>query len=343
MKKFLLALVFLLAIVFFIASFATIQQIASTLQTGKWYYVGLALGVEALWLWNVSLSYHSIYTLLGIQETRRRLFFLAAASNFINTITPTAGASAIAVFLSDAHQRNHSKARVTVAWALYLLFEYLGLLAVVMLGIVVLIRRDRLHLPETVAALILLVMACGLATLLYLGAKSTTRLGNFLASLAKLINRIWRLFTRHDYVVVERAYSFAGDVSEGITALRQKPLSLWAPMALALTNKALLLTILLLLFLAFQAPFTAGTLVGGFAIGYLFWIVSPTPSGLGVVEGVLTLSLRSLGIPLETATVVTLGFRGITFWVPLLFGLYAFRHVSKDYTGQGQTGGLIDS
>lgn len=335
MKKFVFAVILLLTIVFFIVSFSEIQEIVSILQAGKWYFVGLALGVEALWLWNVSLSYHSIYSLLGIQESRRRLFYLATASNFVNTITPSAGASAIAVFLGDAHRRNHSKARVTVAWALYLLFEYLGLLTVVMLGIIVLIRRDRLHLPEIIASLILLAMACGLATLLYLGAKSTRRLGSFLAWLALRVNQILHLFLKGDYISIERAYSFAGDVAEGMIALRQRPFSLLKPMVLAWTNKALLLTILLLLFLAFQVPFSAGTLVGGFAIGYLFWIVSPTPAGIGVVEGVLALSLASLGMPLEAATVITMGFRGITFWAPLLVGLYAFRYISKNRTEEG--------
>ena len=97
------------------------------------------------------------------------------------------------------------------------------------------------------------------------------------------------------------------------------------PAFLALNNKVLLLTILLLVFLAFKVPFTTSIVIAGFSIAYLFMIVSPTPSGVGVVEGVLTLTLHSLDIPLEAAIVVTLAYRGITFWVPFFFGFLSLR------------------
>ena len=78
--------------------------------------------------------------------------------------------------------------------------------------------------------------------------------------------------------------------------------------------------ILLSIFLAFQVPFTAGTIIGGFAISYLFLIVSPTPSGIGIVEGIMPLALSSLRVPWSEAVIITLAYRGITFWLPLGVG-----------------------
>ncbi|MEN6393539.1 MAG: lysylphosphatidylglycerol synthase domain-containing protein, partial [Anaerolineaceae bacterium] len=68
-----------------------------------------------------------------------------------------------------------------------------------------------------------------------------------------------------------------------------------------------------------------GTLIAGFTIGYLFLIVSPTPAGIGVVEGVLTISLRSLNVTLSDSAIITLAYRGITFWVPFIIGFFALR------------------
>ena len=65
--------------------------------------------------------------------------------------------------------------------------------------------------------------------------------------------------------------------------------------------------------------------MGGFAIGYLFLIVSPTPSGLGVVEGVMTVVLSTLRVPLGAAALITLTYRAVTFWFPLAVGGVAFR------------------
>jgi uncharacterized membrane protein YbhN (UPF0104 family) len=72
-------------------------------------------------------------------------------------------------------------------------------------------------------------------------------------------------------------------------------------------------------------PTTPGTLIASFSIAYLFLIVSPTPAGLGFVEGVLPLALTSMYVDLGQATIVTLTYRTFTFWVPLLVGMFCFR------------------
>jgi glycosyltransferase 2 family protein len=82
-------------------------------------------------------------------------------------------------------------------------------------------------------------------------------------------------------------------------------------------------------FLAFKVVVSSGTIVAGYSIGYLFLIVSPTPAGLGVVEGMLTLTLRSMYVPIGAAAVVTLGYRCFTFWLPFLFGLISFRWLER--------------
>jgi uncharacterized protein (TIRG00374 family) len=181
----------------------------------------------------------------------------------------------------------------------------------------------------------LIFIAAVIVILLYLGMRSATALGRALAWMARWVNWIMRFFTHKEYLSEQRAYAFAHDAAEGLHELRRNPSALLKPILLALTNKALLITILLLTFLAFQVPFSVGTLIAGFSIGYLFLIVSPTPSGIGIVEGVLTLALSSLSVPLGAAAVITLAYRGITFWTPLLFGMVAFRILT--YSGQIET------
>jgi uncharacterized protein (TIRG00374 family) len=122
--------------------------------------------------------------------------------------------------------------------------------------------------------------------------------------------------------------AFAHDAAEGIRCLPRSREAFLLPFALALSSKALMISVLFLVFLAFKVPFSVGTLIAGFSIGYLFVIASPTPSGLGVVEGALTLALRSMWVPLEEAAVVVLAYRGYTFWLPLIVGSISFRHIA---------------
>ena len=98
---------------------------------------------------------------------------------------------------------------------------------------------------------------------------------------------------------------------------------------LTLINKLLLVTILGIVFLAFKVPTSVAIVIAGFSIAYLFVIVSPTPAGVGIVEGVMTLGLKSLGIPLEAAVVVTMAYRAVTFWFPLLLGMISFRTLHR--------------
>ena len=69
-----------------------------------------------------------------------------------------------------------------------------------------------------------------------------------------------------------------------------------------------------------------GPLTAGYAIGFVFWVVSPTPQGIGVVEGVMALVYTSLGVP-APAVLAVLTFRGLTFWLPLLIGFFLLHRV----------------
>jgi glycosyltransferase 2 family protein len=328
-RKFIFALILLLAIVFLITRFAEVQEIFNILRTGAWYYIGLAIAVMLLWLLNVGASYQAIYRIVGVQESMLRLLLLAAKAQFVNTVMPAvAGATAAVVFLTDGRRRGHSAGRVMAAWALFLVFDYAGLLFVVTLGLVVLDRRNIMHWGELVAFGILVLIAGVILMQLVLAMKAPHILGNVLAACARFANRISHIFSRKDIVDADRAHSFANELSDGMAKVHAQPRLLLLPLLLALTNKALLVLVLLLIFLAFNTAFSAGTVVAGFGIAYLFVIVSPTPFGLGIVEGVMTLTLRSLRVPLEAATVITLAFRGLTFWLPWLVGMAAFRGIA---------------
>jgi uncharacterized protein (TIRG00374 family) len=203
---------------------------------------------------------------------------------------------------------------------------------VLAVAIIILIRRNNLTWVELSASLILVILAITLSVLLFLGTRSANALGRALAWLASLVNIGSRALLKRDYLSEQRAFEFAADAAEGLSEIRTRPINLIFPAVLALSNKFLLIAVFTLVFLSFNVPFTAGTIIAGFSISYLFLIVSPTPSGIGVVEGVLTLTLRSLNVPLGAAAVIALAYRGISFWFPLLVGMFSFRILgeSKD-------------
>ena len=336
MRRFIVAVMLLLAIAFVILSLSKLQSTVETLQRGDWRFLGLALALEIIWLYNLAVTFRALYRVVGLAENSLHLVLVVAAANFVNVVAPSAGIGGIAVFLDDGKKRNHSSGRVTVVGTLAILFDYAAFLCVLTLGFIVLIRRNNLNAGEVTAAVILLAIALTLALLVYLGYHSAELLGKALAWIARLVNSIVRPFIRRDYLNEAHAYKYANEFSEGLTEIKGQPKKLIWPFLLALNNKALMICILALTFLAFKTPYSIGTLVGGFSIAYLFWIVSPTPAGVGVVEGALTIGLNSLRVPWSAAAIITLTFRAITFWFPLGVGAVAFRFLQKQYMKASQ-------
>ncbi len=315
----------LLAFVFVMFRFSELKNIIDTLKHSNYRFLVAALAMEMIWLLNSATDYSSLYRLVGLKEKNLHLVLVATAANFVNVIAPSVGIGGMAVFLDDAKRRDHSPGRVTVVGVLYILFDYIAFFFVLTLGFIVLIRRNNLNAGEVTAAVVLLAIAGVVAFLLYLGYRSAEKLGKALAWMVRLINRVVKPIIHREYIKEELAHIYAQEITNGISMLRGKRKELIWPFLFALNNFALLICVLALTFLALGTPFTVGTLVGGFAIGYLFLIVSPTPSGLGVVEGMMTIALNTLRVQFEAAALITLTYRFITLWFPLAVGAIAFR------------------
>jgi uncharacterized protein (TIRG00374 family) len=327
MRKILVILILTLGIYFIFTKQNEVELIIATFQEGNWYWLVLAWVIHLGYVLNVGASLRAIYKLLGMEEKIGRLALLGAAANFVIVVAPSAGMGGLAVLAADAQERGHSTGRASAAGAAYTFFDYLATLVVVVIGLIILFRRNQLHPAEITAALILTGLALGLGFLLYLGMRSGERLGQALQWLGNLANRLIRPFTKKEFIDKKRAYDFGVDAAEGLRLARNSPGGLWVPFALGLSTKILMMFILFLMFLAFNQSYTITMIVAGFSMGYLFTIVSPTPSGVGFVETAMTLALNSLGVPLAPAALVVLGYRGFTLWLTMLYGMIGIRWV----------------
>lgn len=330
MRKFIISVGLLLGVIFLLNRFGEMEAIVETRRSADLRYLLIAVLIQIIWFLNLAATFKAIFNALRIKEKLSTLLLLVISANFANTITPAAGMGGIAVFFSEAKRRNYPPGRVTVAGILFILSDYFGLLCVLLLGLTVLIRRNHLNWPEVVASIIFISIALVLAALLYIGMRSGETLGKVLAWASRKINWIAKPFVKKDFLSENRAYEFARGAEEGLNELRQNPRRMILPALLALMNKGLLLLVLLLVFLAFNAPLSIGTIIASFSIGYLFLIVSPTPSGIGFVEGALTLTMYSMFIPLLYARDITLAYRGITLYIPLIVGMFTFRLLGQD-------------
>lgn len=315
----------MLGVFFLLTRFTAINEVAGVLRRGNIFFLSLALLIESIWIYNLGAFYQSIYRVLGMEVRRRHVVKLVTSGYFLSVVAPSAGLSAIAVYLDDAQRYGRPIARVTVASVLYIWFEFIGTLGMALIGMAELARRNDLHWSEITASLVLVAGSLGIGMVLYLGMESAEELGKVLAWLTRMVNTVVRPFIHRDYLKVERAHAFSCEVAEGIAVLRSNPRWISWPFLFTFINKTLLTVVMACCFLAFEVPIDLGTLVAGQSIAHMFLIVSPTPAGIGFVEGILALALGSLGVPLGNSTVVTLAYRGFSFWIPFFFGMLMFR------------------
>jgi uncharacterized membrane protein YbhN (UPF0104 family) len=170
-------------------------EVVNTLKQGDWRWLILGILVHLAYMLNIGASLRAIYNLLGMSERLERLTLLAAAANFVIVVAPSAGMGGIAVFAADAQHRGHPTGRASTAGAVYVFFDYLATLVVVILGLFILFQRNQLRGEDVIAAFILVGLALGLGVLLYIGMKSGEKLGKALAWVGALANRITKPFS----------------------------------------------------------------------------------------------------------------------------------------------------
>jgi uncharacterized protein (TIRG00374 family) len=325
----------LMAIAFVIVSISELQNIANALRKGNWLFLILAFGLQILCLCNNAKTYQSLFRVVGLKESFRHLFLLSTAFTFVNLIAPSGGVGGVAVFMDSARQRGQSPARAMVVGILYAIYEYVTLLMVVFLGFVTLIRRDEIKGGmsggEITAAILLLLATIGFGLLLYVGYRSSERLGNLLARLATWANRVLFRFAHREVFSPDGARTLAREIGEGVSTIQHSKGKLVRPFLFALANKVILIALLTSIFLALNITFSAGTVVAGYGFCQLFFYVSPTPAGIGVVESLFPVILNMLQVPLTQGLLITLIYRGITIWLTFGIGFYSFRKLQKSY------------
>jgi uncharacterized membrane protein YbhN (UPF0104 family) len=300
MRKLLYVVILILVIYFIKTHLAELQLVANTLGQGDQRWLVAAVVVQFLWLVSIAATLQSTYRLVGIRERLQHLIPLATAANLMNVVAPSYGLGALAVLISDGRKRGNPAAKISTGAMLYVVYDYLGFLILLILG-------------TTILAL--------------LGIRSADKLGRAVLWLAGLTNRALRPILHREIINHVRAQSFVREFSEGLQHVRRSPSRLIFPFLLALGRKTVMMTILYLVSMAFHTPLNLDTLIAVFSTSYLFTIASVTPSGVGFVEGAMIVYLNALQIPLATSAAISLAYRGITFWLTLVYGLIAIRIV----------------
>jgi glycosyltransferase 2 family protein len=309
--------------------FANMKQLIGGLRQGRLSLIIIALAFHLVYFMLYAGLYQVGFRTVGVKVRMWDLVPLVFVSLFVNALLPSGGAGGAAIFIDDAIQRGQSGARAAVGVVWVLIADLTSLVPFLMFGDVFLHQHQALKFYDVLGTGIFLFFISGLSFLFVLAYWRANLLQAVLSFVRWLFNHVMQWLKRPNSLEEGWPRQTAQDLAQAVNTVLSARRWMATSLAVGFFLHAFNLVGLYILFLAFQQPVRLGTLVAGFGIGIVFFIITIVPQGVGAVLGVMTLVFNSMGIPRTSALVISLAFRGMNFWVPLVCGFFLIRSLNR--------------
>lgn len=318
-------LVLFLVVLFF--RFADLKALIFILKQGIWYYVLIFFLLQIAYLLSQPLIFLHLYKIFSKTGRLWELMNIFLATNFVNLALPLVGVSGIVAFIGYAQKTGLSKTQAIIINALFYILVFFSFIFIIPLIFISPHQLADISLWEKNIIIIFGVAILLCTYLFFMIIKNTQFMDKIVRGSSGFINKIYHLFSKKILIskvklatILDEFYFFRLTIKNKITLLIK-------PFFYALLGHILHVLVLYFIFLSFSVSVPIIVPIIGYIISVVFILVSVTPSGVGIVEPLMILFFTSEGIPLEIATVVTLIFRGIVFWLPFILGFFSLRFI----------------
>ena len=312
-----------------VSRFADFQSLITTLIKGNLYWVLVGVAIHILYFYLDAVVHKYSFATVEVKSRASELFPVLLSAIAVNAVAPTGGTGGGALFIDYAMRKGQSGARTAVGLILGLMADLVTLIPFVVAGVFFLRAHRELKYYETLGFLFFLIFIFGMIGVLLLAYWKPKILQHIFKWLYRATNRIGNWFHHPNLLPEGWDAKNAAEFIAGARAIRDHPREFTYTMVWGMAIHIVNLIGLYAFFLAYRQPVRLGTLVAGFSLGIVFFIVSVLPQGIGAVEGIMTLIFISMGIPRTNAIVISLAFRGVNFWLPLIAGFILLRKVTS--------------
>lgn len=304
-------------------------EVWHALRAGNPGLIVAAMAVQGVYWVTFAAMYQTSYRVVGLQSRVRDLLPVWLGSLFVSIAAP---AAAPAVFMDDAVRRGQSPAKVGAGILVLRLTDFGTLTLFIASGIAVMATRMSMHpwqsktlLGHCVALAILVGVTLAWSGPLFLARWRPQALRGLLNWVRGAVNGAFRLVRRPEPLPTGGDHDWASYHTEHFAHSAElalaNPSRLLAPAAVATLAHLLDWASLHIMLHAFGIDADLGTSLIAFSVCLLYWIVSPTPDGVGFVEAAVALSLVTIGVAEQhEAIAAAVAFRGITLYLPIIIG-----------------------
>lgn len=283
-------------------------------------YVLIAAALSAFSYILIGFSYRSIFKIVGIKRGVIESLWLMISSITLNVLFPSGGLASIAVFAEDADEHGDSKPAEVSGGVLCLMADYTAISIILLASNLYLFSTDSLHWASFVPSIVFWVLTLLLYVLFWLSTKKrsfiTVKITALFLWLARLIKRI----SKKKIKAEEFAEKFISEFANANKSISNDKSDWYKSIGIFLFSHIARIAVLYLIFSSFGVEILWRNILVGYAIGVTILVLSPTPMGIGFVEGAMGLAYVNLGLSGSVATATVLIYRALVFWVPFFVG-----------------------
>ncbi len=310
-------------------------EVWNTLRAGDPILIAGAMAIQVVYWFSFAAMYQTSYKVVGLHSRVRDLLPVWLGSLFVSIAAP---AAAPAVFLDEAVRRGQSPAKATAGMLVLRLTDFGTLCVIIGFGIAAMATRLAVHpwqskilLGHCIALTILVGVTLAWSGPLFLARWRPKALLTILTWVRDTVNRLFRSLGRPEPLTVKGdndriadndwAMHHAANFTQSADLALANPARLIAPASVAVLAHFLDWASLHVMLSAYGIVVDPGISLIAFSVCLLYWIVSPTPDGVGFVETAVALTLVTVGVAQKhEAIAAAIAFRGITLYLPILIG-----------------------
>lgn len=306
-----------------VLKFTSAKEFSQALTSAVWSW----MVVSAL-LFLVSFYLYALLYRIGLEAVQVRFKTLdllgpLMVSIFLNTAAPAGEA----IFVEYAAEHRQSGARAAAGVILVLAVDLGTTLPFVVAGLAFLRSQGKLPSYYLIVSLLFVFVIFLFIAALWLAGARRSWLERLLRWCQKAVNRVARTFRQREMGSETWPTRSADQFSEASGSVVAHPGLLAWSIAVGLLSHAVNAAGLYALFLAFGQHVALGTVMAGFSMSIVLYVIAITPQGVGATEGVMTLLSTSMGVPAAIAVAVAISYRVFNVWIPLVLGYLVARRM----------------
>lgn len=310
--------------------YSDLRQIQDVFRQADTAWLLLAILTQAGTYYSDALTYVQALSILRVKTGIVEALKIGCAMEFLNDVTPSFGATGNLYLAAMLKARGLNSGQAALTLMIQSLTSFVSF-SLALSGVAIyLLSRGELTTATTIVSLIFIgagAIFWVLITLTLIGDNLLVRLSGIGIHLAEKFLR-----RRFSPTLPDK---FTAEVREGRNLISQKKRYFVALVLVKLSRFFFEGLTLFLLFRTFGMHVDYQIALLGFLVAMLLSTFSFLPGGVGSFETLMVVTYKSYGVPLETAGIVTLAYRIITFWLPMPFEMLIFQ---RTITGEKKTG-----